>query len=344
MINENYFETIDTNEKAYWLGFLYADGYIGNKNEKLQICLSVKDESHLDKFIICIGSELSCKRYYGPYKTSGKQVHWYTKKRKIVNDLIKLGCTNKKSHTIRFPKLNSHDFNCAFLLGYYDGDGSATPFNTKIACGNINFLKDIKKIFYIDNVIYTVKNTKYETYTMNISRSVFESILPHYTNSLENKRIIFEGRRTREQYLLDLKTKREVYNESKPIKTNNENNPTNIILKKFDITKEELQKLINECTVTQIAKMFDVTRKTVYTNTKLLGIVFPNKKNYHPERKFHVTKEELEKLLAEHPMTHIAKMFNVSDKAISKRAKVLGIEFKNSRRGYWAKFNKAKTP
>ena len=28
-INENVFKIINTEEKAYWLGFLYADGYVG---------------------------------------------------------------------------------------------------------------------------------------------------------------------------------------------------------------------------------------------------------------------------------------------------------------------------
>lgn len=29
--NENFFENIDTEEKAYWLGFMFADGYISEK-------------------------------------------------------------------------------------------------------------------------------------------------------------------------------------------------------------------------------------------------------------------------------------------------------------------------
>ena len=30
--NKNYFDVIDTPTKAYWLGFLYADGYVTSKN------------------------------------------------------------------------------------------------------------------------------------------------------------------------------------------------------------------------------------------------------------------------------------------------------------------------
>lgn len=48
-----------------------------------------------------------------------------------------------------------------------------------------------------------------------------------------------------------------------------------------------------------------------------------NKSRTGSNRKFEVTKEELEKLIAEKPMTHIGKMFGVSDNAIRKRMKTL---------------------
>ena len=41
-LNENYFEKIDTEEKAYWLGFIYADGYI--TGDKLGISLAKCDK------------------------------------------------------------------------------------------------------------------------------------------------------------------------------------------------------------------------------------------------------------------------------------------------------------
>lgn len=32
--NENYFETIDNEHKAYWLGFMFADGHISNYDNR----------------------------------------------------------------------------------------------------------------------------------------------------------------------------------------------------------------------------------------------------------------------------------------------------------------------
>lgn len=49
-INENIFEKIDTEEKAYWLGFIYADGYVSTNTYAFGIELSIKDIDHLIKF------------------------------------------------------------------------------------------------------------------------------------------------------------------------------------------------------------------------------------------------------------------------------------------------------
>lgn len=43
--DENFFENIDTEEKAYWLGFIYADGAVFKRT--LSIRLSTKDIHHL---------------------------------------------------------------------------------------------------------------------------------------------------------------------------------------------------------------------------------------------------------------------------------------------------------
>lgn len=43
----NQFKKIDTEEKAYWLGFLYADGCVGSKEAKIELGLAEKDFNHL---------------------------------------------------------------------------------------------------------------------------------------------------------------------------------------------------------------------------------------------------------------------------------------------------------
>lgn len=59
-LDEEYFKEIDSNEKAYWLGFIAADGYI-NKNE-LVIELQESDKEHLEKFNKAISNGLTIRK------------------------------------------------------------------------------------------------------------------------------------------------------------------------------------------------------------------------------------------------------------------------------------------
>lgn len=48
--NENYFEEINSPEKAYWLGFIWADGYI-TKTNCFGIELAIKDMEEIYNYI-----------------------------------------------------------------------------------------------------------------------------------------------------------------------------------------------------------------------------------------------------------------------------------------------------
>ena len=47
--NENIFDEIDTAEKAYWIGFITADGYVNEEKNFLTIKLQYRDKNHLKK-------------------------------------------------------------------------------------------------------------------------------------------------------------------------------------------------------------------------------------------------------------------------------------------------------
>jgi intein-encoded DNA endonuclease-like protein len=130
-VNHNYFENIDNEEKAYWLGFLFADGCVRNNKSgnQLVLKLSVKDEEHLKLFKDNIESEH--KIGYHQNKTVSKKGTPSTSdcclirisSNKLVNDLTNQGCTPRKTFTINKPIIDEK-FYKDFIRGFYDGDGN----------------------------------------------------------------------------------------------------------------------------------------------------------------------------------------------------------------------------
>lgn len=132
--NETFFENIDTEEKAYWLGFLYADGYVGEilkdgklKSYYLSLGLASIDESHLHKFRDSLksNSPISQKNV----KCNGKVFSSHIiniNSTKMCCDLIKLGCTPRKGNFLKFPSKDivSDELLPHFVRGYIGGDGS----------------------------------------------------------------------------------------------------------------------------------------------------------------------------------------------------------------------------
>ena len=156
VVNDNYFEVIDTEYKAYWLGFLYADGYVRMKNNrsgelKLKLCL--KDRKHIELFRKCLESTHPIKdgnsyvikdnkRYESEYST------FSIYNTKMVNDLFNLGCLNNKTFKIRMPVIEESLIR-HFIRGYFDGDGYISLNKNSASCGitsNELFLIDILKI------------------------------------------------------------------------------------------------------------------------------------------------------------------------------------------------------
>ena len=119
--NENYFEKIDSEDKAYFLGLICADGCIINnqKTYRYQVVLKlhIKDIEILQTFIKCIVGKMELwkhgQRDMVELKLSGK---------KMVNDLFNLGITENKTFFLKYPNISEY-FERHFLRGYFDGDG-----------------------------------------------------------------------------------------------------------------------------------------------------------------------------------------------------------------------------
>lgn len=172
--NEHVFDSIDTEEKAYWLGFIYADGYIDftpldpNKKSRYAFELSLKgsDIEHLNKFNIFMGHNKNIvKLSYVNY--NGKKClrcRWGAVNKHLWNTLNNLGCTPRKSLTLKFPDKDIFKDSSLirhFIRGYFDGDGCLSYMKTNHSevynyvpicsmLGTFEFLLKVKEL--LDNI------------------------------------------------------------------------------------------------------------------------------------------------------------------------------------------------
>lgn len=146
-INENYFENIDTECKAYYLGFLFADGHNGETNNKVTITLKNNDE-YILRFLLKEIESDSIITHRSGIKSNG-EVSGYSIlnlcNKKISKDLINHGCMGNKTFKIIFPTTIQPDLLHHFVRGYFDGDG-CIYISKKIPSNmNLNFVSN--KVF-----------------------------------------------------------------------------------------------------------------------------------------------------------------------------------------------------
>lgn len=122
-VDHDYFKTMDAT-RAYIIGFIAADGNIYTKRSRLTITQHGNDRYLLEQ----IKSELKSER---PIFERENGIHDIViTSREIVQDLLKIGLTDKKSLTL--GRLNiPEEYMSHFVRGYFDGDGCACYFHEK---------------------------------------------------------------------------------------------------------------------------------------------------------------------------------------------------------------------
>jgi hypothetical protein len=121
--NELFFEKIDTEQKAYWLGFITADGYV-TKNG-FSINLASKDKEHLLKLNTSISANYKLLHITKPC-ISGKiveQDRLTVYSQKISKDLYDLGLYPNKSFTVKHCEQVPDFLESHYWRGLIDGDG-----------------------------------------------------------------------------------------------------------------------------------------------------------------------------------------------------------------------------
>jgi transposase len=174
--NENIFDKIDSEEKAYWLGFIFADGYISNTRNTFEIGLSIKDLSHLEKFNDFMEHE-SYNIKISKDNKGHQKCRWSVVNKHLWNTLNNYGCTPRKSTVLKFPiKYIPEKLKKDFIRGYFDGDGCITydkkaikPIATVL--GTEEFLSVVKNILKDNDIVCNIVIDKRmeKTRVLNVS-------------------------------------------------------------------------------------------------------------------------------------------------------------------------------
>jgi len=120
------FDCIDTEEKAYWLGFIYADGCIrkSGNNLKLSVALAIQDKRHLEKLQSFLKTDAPVREYHN--KNGRSYCRLSIIDRHMCEQLIQKGVYIRKTEIITFPTFLDETLIRHFIRGYVDGDGSIT--------------------------------------------------------------------------------------------------------------------------------------------------------------------------------------------------------------------------
>lgn len=184
VINDDYFNQIDTPLKAYFLGYIYADGWIC-KEEKYSTYEFAMELSEIDRYILDMlndelgGNNLISHKCYREIKYNGKIIHsnpTYTLRvfsKNVVYSLINHGIETNKTLKEIFPIVDNNLF-FDFLRGYIDGDGCYYNDNgqtymhiTSATEPVLIYLKDQLEKYDIKTKVYKENDRKYRLMCTN---------------------------------------------------------------------------------------------------------------------------------------------------------------------------------
>lgn len=130
--NIDVFKKIDSHDKAYILGFIYADGYVYKNYEGIGIQITKEDRYLLERMKHIFGEsstiiDINCDKKRLVLKGAKDMVRLGVFSPKISQDLRKLGVLKNKTYVLSMPdKCVPKKYLYSFARGVIDGDGSIT--------------------------------------------------------------------------------------------------------------------------------------------------------------------------------------------------------------------------
>lgn len=193
LYNEDYFSEIDTEDKAYWLGFIFADGFITkrtNGNPVFGITLAEKEP--LELLNKCMNSNKPIKQYKKVNSYSSKSIEYKLAfcSAKLVSDLEKQGCIERKTFKLKFPNIKK-ELIPHFIRGYFDGDGSVFLHTQKVnnreyqyigvtICGIYSFLDELTNYTGYKSCIYKDKRKETDCWSLKLLSNIRALQFYHY--------------------------------------------------------------------------------------------------------------------------------------------------------------------
>jgi hypothetical protein len=151
-LRQDFFRIVDTQEKAYFLGLLVADGWINKKSGIVGLSLIDKPLVELLKQAVGSSVKITTKAYPDRKNCAPKNTLVFASI-VMIADLETHGCTSRKSLTLQFPSTIPPSLLHHFVRGYFDGDGCvriAPHGNCSVDfVGTYQFLDSIQNWFRI---------------------------------------------------------------------------------------------------------------------------------------------------------------------------------------------------
>lgn len=122
-VNSDYFSKIDDQDKAFWLGVMFADGNVNNEDNSVTLTSTDKG------MVRALRQALSSEHNIHTKQRSKDNPKWkdaYTLRifdKKLKDDLVKHGCIANKTYSVKVPDLQPELYR-HFIRGVFDGDGS----------------------------------------------------------------------------------------------------------------------------------------------------------------------------------------------------------------------------
>lgn len=189
--NEYFFDEINNEIKAYYLGWIMADANISiiNGQYSLKLHISIEDSVLIDSFLFHIGSTNKTK-----FNEKLQSYYVSLTSKHMVEKLIDYGVVPNKSGKEIVPNIRKDLLN-HFIRGYFDGDGTASCViwrNKKVYrsgfCGGKKVLDTIQQTIGIYSKIYETNGTYQFLYGVDKTKKLYKFMYHNSNIWLERKR------------------------------------------------------------------------------------------------------------------------------------------------------------